>query len=139
MAETFLVALRRLDEVPDEPSTRAWLYGVARRVLANQRRGDVRRSHLGERLRDQLVTSLPDHADPVVAAPTPTRLLGGLARPTARCSSCRLGGPRAPRDRRGARLSPGAVRVRLNRARRPRVTVRRRRTPLHDTHPKESR
>lgn len=32
LAETFLVAWRRLDEVP--PHTRAWLYGVARRILA---------------------------------------------------------------------------------------------------------
>ena len=33
VAETFLVAWRRLDEVPAEPLP--WLYGVARRTLAN--------------------------------------------------------------------------------------------------------
>jgi RNA polymerase sigma-70 factor (ECF subfamily) len=39
-AETFLVAWRRIDEVPDDALP--WLYGVARRVLANQRRSGGR-------------------------------------------------------------------------------------------------
>jgi len=34
IAETFLTAWRRLDEIPRDPQTRLWLYGVARRVLA---------------------------------------------------------------------------------------------------------
>jgi RNA polymerase sigma-70 factor (ECF subfamily) len=42
------------------------LYGVARRVLANQRRGDGRRSALGDRLRRQLATVVSDTADEVV-------------------------------------------------------------------------
>lgn len=50
-AETFLVAWRRLREVPPEPESRLWLYGVARRALANQRRGAGRRGRLAERLR----------------------------------------------------------------------------------------
>lgn len=45
--ETFLVAWRRLDELPDEP--RPWLFGVARRVLANERRSGVRRAALSTR------------------------------------------------------------------------------------------
>ena len=48
VSETFLVAWRRLGDVPEEPRTRLWLYGVARRVLANQRRGDRRRTALGD-------------------------------------------------------------------------------------------
>jgi RNA polymerase sigma-70 factor (ECF subfamily) len=47
-AETFLVAWRRLDEVPDEP--RAWLLGVARRVIAGQFRSQTRREALATRL-----------------------------------------------------------------------------------------
>src|SRR5262249_40299064 len=35
IAETFLTCWRRLGDVPDGDSTRLWLYGVARRVLAN--------------------------------------------------------------------------------------------------------
>jgi RNA polymerase sigma factor (sigma-70 family) len=63
VAETMLVAWRRLDEVPDGEAARLWLYGVARLVLANSRRSLRRRERLGERLR-QLVGSLaiPDPA-----------------------------------------------------------------------------
>ena len=63
VAETFLVAWRRLDEVPDGDSARLWLYGVARRQLANQRRGELRRSALADRLRDELATSAAPTAD----------------------------------------------------------------------------
>lgn len=54
VAETFLTAWRRMEDVPHGEETRLWLYGVARRVLANQRRGNVRRTRLGERLRQEL-------------------------------------------------------------------------------------
>jgi RNA polymerase sigma-70 factor (ECF subfamily) len=48
VAETFLVAWRRLDHVPDPALP--WLLGVARRVLATDRRGDRRRRNLDLRL-----------------------------------------------------------------------------------------
>jgi RNA polymerase sigma-70 factor (ECF subfamily) len=48
VAETFLVAWRRLDEVPADALP--WLYGVARRVLANRRRTADRSAALEERL-----------------------------------------------------------------------------------------
>ncbi|MEM9133131.1 MAG: sigma-70 family RNA polymerase sigma factor [Actinomycetota bacterium] len=51
VAETFMVAWRRRDVLPPEPDTLPWLYGVARRVVANQRRSDRRRSELSDRLR----------------------------------------------------------------------------------------
>ncbi|MBB5774335.1 RNA polymerase sigma factor [Nonomuraea jabiensis] len=54
IAETFLAAWRRLDDVPDGDAALLWLYGVARRVLANHRRGESRRSALAARLRDEL-------------------------------------------------------------------------------------
>ena len=50
VADTFLVAWRRLDEVPDEAIP--WLYGVARRVLANQRRSAGRSEALEQRIAD---------------------------------------------------------------------------------------
>lgn len=65
-ADTFLVAWRRLAHVPPGSDARPWLYGVARRVLANQRRGVRRRSALGERLRRDLVAVVPDTSDDVV-------------------------------------------------------------------------
>lgn len=50
VSETFLVAWRRLDRVPDVCDALPWLYGVARRVLTNQRRSWHRRAQLRERL-----------------------------------------------------------------------------------------
>lgn len=47
-AETFLVAWRRLDDVPDDP--RPWFFGVARRVIAGQFRSETRREALAARL-----------------------------------------------------------------------------------------
>ncbi len=60
VAETMLVAWRRIDDVPADGTARLWLYGVARRVLANHRRGQVRRDRLAERMRLQLVEVTPD-------------------------------------------------------------------------------
>src|ERR1700734_3592339 len=59
IAETFLTAWRRLDDIPAGDQARLWLYGVARRVLANHHRGERRRSALAERLRADLATALP--------------------------------------------------------------------------------
>lgn len=67
-AETFLVAWRRITHVPSGPDARPWLYGVARRVLANQRRGSLRRGNLGARLREELRTAEPDPSHGVVVA-----------------------------------------------------------------------
>jgi RNA polymerase sigma factor (sigma-70 family) len=49
-ADTFLVAWRRIGDLPDESETLPWLYGIARRVLANQWRSRKR----SDRLRDRL-------------------------------------------------------------------------------------
>jgi RNA polymerase sigma factor (sigma-70 family) len=62
VAETFLVAWRRLDDVPDDALP--WLFGVARRVLANERRSADRRAALQRRVA----------TDVVVAADTGDRL-----------------------------------------------------------------
>jgi RNA polymerase sigma-70 factor (ECF subfamily) len=61
VAETFLIAWRRLGEVPPGGDGRLWLYGTARRVLANRDRGARRRERLTERLRDELRQELPCH------------------------------------------------------------------------------
>ena len=64
IAETFLTAWRRIDHVPAGEAARPWLYGVARRVLANQRRGEQRRTALGERLRSELAAEPCDREPP---------------------------------------------------------------------------
>jgi RNA polymerase sigma-70 factor, ECF subfamily len=61
VAETFLIAWRRLNDVPPGEETRLWLYGTARRVLSNQGRGARRRDRLTERLRNELHRQLPAH------------------------------------------------------------------------------
>jgi len=47
VADTFAVVWRRLDRVPDDPFP--WLLGIARRVIANQRRSHKRREALVEK------------------------------------------------------------------------------------------
>lgn len=55
VAEVFVVAWRRLEDVPRGNDARLWLFGVARRVIANQRRGDDRRNQLADKLGQELV------------------------------------------------------------------------------------
>lgn len=50
-ADVFLIVWRRLDDLPDPDRTLPWLYGTARKVLANQRRSRSRLMHLRYRLR----------------------------------------------------------------------------------------
>jgi RNA polymerase sigma-70 factor (ECF subfamily) len=51
-AETFLVAWRRIDDIPPPPETIPYLYGIAGRVLSNQLRSLHRRSRLDAKLRN---------------------------------------------------------------------------------------
>jgi RNA polymerase sigma factor (sigma-70 family) len=65
IAETFATLWRRFDRCPQGDELRPWLFGVARRVIANQRRSERRRSALGERLAanvDPGATIAPDEA-----------------------------------------------------------------------------
>lgn len=59
VAETFLTAWRRFEDLPPGDEAQLWLYGVAHRQLANQRRGEQRRSALSERLADELQALAP--------------------------------------------------------------------------------
>jgi RNA polymerase sigma-70 factor, ECF subfamily len=54
VADVFLIAWRRVDDVPAEPLP--WLLAVARRVLANQRRGEHRGAALRNRICSQQVS-----------------------------------------------------------------------------------
>jgi RNA polymerase sigma factor (sigma-70 family) len=65
VTDVFAIAWRRIDRLPPEPETRLWLFGVARNVLADQRRAARRRARLGDRLS---ATAPPATA----AAPDPT-------------------------------------------------------------------
>src|SRR4051812_28379725 len=54
VADTFGGGGGGTDDVPAGEEARLWLFGVARRVLSNQARGNVRRSRLADRLRAEL-------------------------------------------------------------------------------------
>jgi RNA polymerase sigma-70 factor (ECF subfamily) len=54
VSNTFLVAWRRIDAVPDDPLP--WLIGVARKVLADQRRSEARRNALSRRIAGEAAT-----------------------------------------------------------------------------------
>lgn len=51
VAETFLTAWRRLEDVPAGDEALIWLYGVAYRVIGHQWRSTARRRRLEDRLR----------------------------------------------------------------------------------------
>lgn len=78
VAETFLVAWRRLDEVPIGTAARPWLYGVARRVIANLHRTERRRTRLGRRLAETLRTELAARPAPRDEATAALRAMAGL-------------------------------------------------------------
>ena len=117
VSETFAIAWRRLDDVPTGDAALPWLYGVARRVLANRRRGERRRTRLVERLafeRQRAEGESPDErARTVLAA------LAEL-RPLDREVLCLAAWEGLP-NRRIAEIfgcSENAVAIRLHRARR---------------------
>jgi RNA polymerase sigma-70 factor (ECF subfamily) len=63
VAETFLIAWRKFDDMPGNDETLLWLYGIARRVLANRRRSEKRRAAANERLVRELAIELGHVAD----------------------------------------------------------------------------
>lgn len=64
LAETFLVAWRKLDQIPPGAEARLWLFGVARNALANHYRGQRRRTALATRLSTEIAQSyLPPEYD----------------------------------------------------------------------------
>ena len=66
IAETYVVAWRRFTELPtDAQEQRLWLFGVAYRVIANQRRAAGRRLQLTDRLKAALMP--PSHPSGVLA------------------------------------------------------------------------
>lgn len=49
-AETYVVAWRRFDDLPTGDGSLPWLFGIARRVIANQRRTESRLHRARRRL-----------------------------------------------------------------------------------------
>ena len=118
VAETFLVAWRRAGDVPSGPDARLWIYGVARRVLANHLRGERRRDRLGARLQERLRSNVPDHAQAVVVDTTIAAALARLSRSDREMLTLSAWEGLEPREvAEVLGISAGTVRTRLSRAR----------------------
>lgn len=68
VSETFAAVWRRLDDIPADQRRLPWVYGVARRVLANQYRGADRRARLQERMATTASPAVDPEFDAIHAA-----------------------------------------------------------------------
>ena len=118
VAETFLVAWRRLDLIGEDPLP--WLLGVARRVLANEHRGDRRRRALLERLigAPKAAADLGWEPPPAMDAELAEAMAGLSPREREALLLVAWEGLEPARAAQAAGCSPSAFRVRLHRARR---------------------
>jgi RNA polymerase sigma-70 factor (ECF subfamily) len=118
VAETFLVAWRRLEEIPTGMEARLWLYAVARRVIANHERSQRRRERLSERVGAQFAASV--EADAVPSGASAAAVAFGRLRPDERelLALVAWEGLDAREVASVCRCSRNAVRIRLHRARR---------------------
>ncbi len=122
VGEVMLVAWRRLDDVPaDLSSARAWLFGVARKILQNTRRRDTRHNAVAVRLAEvqRGPADAGQHPDLVahrvdIAAAWP--LLSAVHQEAIALSV--LDGLTAPEAAAVLGISSTAFRLRLSRARR---------------------
>lgn len=118
VCDVFLVAWRRIDDVPPGAEGRFWLYGVARRALAGHRRGAVRRGALEERLVLEAEISRVESADPFFAEPV-NRALRRLPDSDRELLTLTAWEELSPAEIAIILdLPPGTVRVQLHRARR---------------------
>jgi RNA polymerase sigma factor (sigma-70 family) len=119
VADTFAIAWRRRDRIPEEALP--WLYAIAANVIANQYRSSHRRHNLDERLAREASVAAPG-TDPADALGGRDELGAALARlEEAEREVLRLVAWEGLSTGDGARVvgcSPGAFRVRLHRARR---------------------
>lgn len=120
-SEVFLVAWRRLADIPAEPDdARAWLFGVARLTLLSGRRGELRQQAVAVRIAQNHRGQGEGVLDPELVA---RRL--DVERAWSRLSATHQealalsvwDGLDAPRAARVLGISPVAYRLRLHRAR----------------------
>jgi RNA polymerase sigma-70 factor (ECF subfamily) len=119
VADTFAVAWRRRDRIPD-PSL-PWLYAIAGNVIANQSRSAHRRHKLDKRLAQEAgaVAPRPDPAESLDRRDAFSAAFARLGEPEREVLRLIAWDGLDTRD--AARVlgcSPGALRVRLHRARR---------------------
>jgi RNA polymerase sigma factor (sigma-70 family) len=115
LAETFLVAWRKRDEIPaDEAQARPWLFGIARNVLRRERELDHKRS----RAVDALAAELRDARKPVATDDAGTAALMLLSPVDREIIEMLAWDQLSPREVAAIlELSPNVVRIRAHRAR----------------------
>lgn len=80
VAETFLVAWRKFDEVPTGDAALPWLYSVAYRVLSTHFRGMSRQRRLAEKLTSVGLDPVASTEDFVVMSEEATHLFAAMER-----------------------------------------------------------
>lgn len=78
VSEIFTVAWRRRENMPDGNEARLWLYGVARNVVSNIRRGNTRRIRLASKMNSQRHSTTESPENRVVARSTNDIMLEAL-------------------------------------------------------------
>ena len=120
-SEVFLVVWRRRDDVPGRDDFRPWLYGVARNVLLNHRRGERRRERLSALLLSAIDEQHPDTAEVVVEHDQHQVLIAavrGLPEPDRELVTLVSWDGLSPAEAAVAlQMNPVTARVRLHRAR----------------------
>jgi RNA polymerase sigma factor (sigma-70 family) len=121
VAECFVIAWRRCAEIPADRE-RAWLFAVAHRVLANERRAQLRQGRLLDRIDAHTPASsrsVADHADDAVEQEAVRRALARLHRVDREALQLtEWDGLSAAEAAQVLDCSVAAFRVRLHRARR---------------------
>ena len=79
-SDVFVVASRRIDDLPPVDEARPWLYGVAYRVLANQRRGTQRRQRLDRRVAGTSIAIGAPADEPILRAERERQAIEALER-----------------------------------------------------------
>lgn len=115
--ETFLAAWRRFEDLPEPPLP--WLYGTARKALANRRRGETRRGALKAKIARSGVNEESGPTERTVGDQTVRRALAGLPEADREILSLVAWEGLSPVEAATALgCSGAAARVRLHRARR---------------------
>lgn len=121
VADVFLVAWRRIEDVPPGDSALPWLYGVAYKVLGSQWRGASRRKKLADRMAAIGASYSPTTEDAVIKSSESKQIHQALDRlnPTDREILLLAAWEELPQTSIAEVLgiSPGAVRQRFYEAR----------------------
>lgn len=120
VSSALMIAWRRFDRAPDSfDARRAWVFGIVRKTLLNQRRGAVRRKALAVRIADHASSDAADDLLAVEARADLSRAWKLLsARQQEVIALAAFEQCDAATAARTLGISPAAYRVRLSRARR---------------------